>query len=321
MPRNQLSAISGLSNPYIRELEMGNISNVRREKLISLAVALNLDLNETDNMLNMFDRTGLTADDIPVFLNTTRERRITSALLPMRHIFTYELMSLSMEQIPGPHVVVIDCPTACLRPRGHRTYENQQLVRKHPLYAELLESIGMERRKSLVQNLAKYPVDLYICKICLEKYIHRGTTFEERDWRAKHIENMIGFLDSYDNFNVYLTNSCSYFIIAMKSPVKETKESAKLFYHGRIRHPFPLQDRHKRLFGFATDNKQVIKNFKEELETVKNRVEDGFADKKNVQSFLLDLVHTYRSSGSSLNQQELSMEDLRQETGEDGSDD
>ena len=64
MPRNQVAAISGLSNEYIRVLEYGKSASVAREKLISFAVALNLDLHETDDLLTVFDRTKLTLDDI-----------------------------------------------------------------------------------------------------------------------------------------------------------------------------------------------------------------------------------------------------------------
>jgi transcriptional regulator with XRE-family HTH domain len=70
MPRNQVAALSGLTNTYIRDLERGIIANVGRDKLISLSVALNLDLIETDQMLKIFDRSPLSLDDIGIFLQT-----------------------------------------------------------------------------------------------------------------------------------------------------------------------------------------------------------------------------------------------------------
>ena len=51
MPRNQIAALSGLSNPYIKELEAGRFARVRRERLIALAVAVNLDLSRSTSSL------------------------------------------------------------------------------------------------------------------------------------------------------------------------------------------------------------------------------------------------------------------------------
>ena len=56
MPRNQIAKLSGLTNTYIRDLENGRYDSVRRKKIIALAMAVNLDLNETDELLKLFER-------------------------------------------------------------------------------------------------------------------------------------------------------------------------------------------------------------------------------------------------------------------------
>jgi transcriptional regulator with XRE-family HTH domain len=92
--RNQIAAISGLSNPYILGLEQGNIANVGRDKLISLAVALDMKLGEIDHMLTVFDRAALSGEDIPVFLEASRRCRISAALHPAHDSYTLDLMLL-----------------------------------------------------------------------------------------------------------------------------------------------------------------------------------------------------------------------------------
>ncbi|MEE9497016.1 MAG: helix-turn-helix transcriptional regulator, partial [Desulfobacterales bacterium] len=134
MPRNQVAAISGLSNAYIRVLEHGESASVAREKLINFAVALNLDLHETDDLLTVFDRTKLTVDDIPNFINTSKQMRISSALLPLRDVFIIELMFLSIEWVPGHNLVVNDRPTAALRPEGYRTHSCADMENTHPIH-------------------------------------------------------------------------------------------------------------------------------------------------------------------------------------------
>lgn len=86
----------GVVQRLYRVLERGETANVRREKLISLAVALNLDLHETDELLACFDRTKLTLDDTPIFLETSRRMKISSALLPLWNAFMVELLFLAL---------------------------------------------------------------------------------------------------------------------------------------------------------------------------------------------------------------------------------
>ena len=202
MPRNQVAAISGLTNTYIRDLEKGIIANVARDKLISLSVALNLDLIETDQMLNIFDRAPLSEEDIPIFLQTSEKGHITSALLPVRDRYSLDLMMLSAERIPGRHIVVSSEPTVSLRAEGHRKYSERRLCTMHPIYGELVEAIGRERMKALEINLACHPTEQYICPQCLEDYIELCSDPVEKDWRVKHIENVIGFLLRFPNWHL-----------------------------------------------------------------------------------------------------------------------
>ena len=50
--RNQIALMSGLTNTYLRDMEQGKSINVKRERLLSIGVALGLDLENIDKLLN-----------------------------------------------------------------------------------------------------------------------------------------------------------------------------------------------------------------------------------------------------------------------------
>lgn len=289
MPRNQVAAISGLTNTYICDLEKGIIANVARTKLIALAVALNLNLVETDQMLNVFDRAALTREDIPIFLQTAEKRRISSALLPVRDRYSLDLMMLSAEKIPGEHVLVSSEPTVCLRAEGHRQYSERRMAAAHPIYDELVETIGRERRAALERNLEVYPFSQYICPTCLQDYLLRCSDAVEKKWRVRQLENVIDFLQQRPNWHFYFVDTCPTFNFVLKTPAPETGESEKLLITRLAPHRFQGM-RSGKLTGFTTDNQVVIENFKTEIEGIKSVVIPEYQDRNKTVDFLKALI-------------------------------
>lgn len=293
MPRNQVAAISGLSNAYIRVLEKGESASVGREKLISVAVALSLDLQEIDELLTVFDRAKLSLDDIPNFIQISRQAKISSALLPLRDVFFIELIFLAIEQIPGRQIIVNDRPTSCLRPEGHRSYFCRGMTRIHPIHSPLIEAIGRERKRNLVSKLMHYTVQNYICRDNLEKYVRRCGDVEERAWRAKHVETMLWYMRHYDNFKVFLTNAIPSFLFSLNLPPESERESPKLAFIGK-QIDFFMGKGSGRLAGFATDNQIIIENFKADVEFLKENVLQEFRDRRRLEAYLEDLAQGFR---------------------------
>jgi transcriptional regulator with XRE-family HTH domain len=289
MPRNQVAVISGLSNTYIRDLEQGIIANVAREKLIALAVALNLDLGETDKMLNIFDRAPLALQDIPIFLATAEKGTITSALLPVRDRYSLDLMMLAAERLPGHHVVVSSEPTVCLRAPGHRLHSERLLAKTHLIYGELVEAIGRERLKVMENNLEQHQVEQYICKKCLEDYLRLCEDPVEKAWRVQHVQNVLSCLDRFPKWKFLLTNSCPTFSFVLKTPDPATGESDKLLITRLAPHRFQ-GTRTGKLTGFTTDNQVIIQNFKEELRGLAGAVHQQYLDRSNLLDYLDILI-------------------------------
>jgi transcriptional regulator with XRE-family HTH domain len=289
MPRNQVAAVSGLSNAYIRVLERGETASVKREKLISFAVALNLDLFQTDELLTGFDRTRLSTDDIPNFIETSRQVKISSAMLPLRDAFLIELVFLAIERVPGDHIIVNDRPTSCLRPEGFRSYSCRNMAEVHPIHSALIEEIGRERKRNLLAKLDRYKVHNYICRDSLEEYIRECRDPDELMWRKKHIETTLEHLRHYDRFKLFLTKTIPSFLFSLKLPSDPENENPKLAFIGK-QIDFFMGKGSGRLAGFATDNQVVIENFKADVEFLKENVLEECMNLKKLKAYLESLL-------------------------------
>ena len=228
--------------------------------------------------------------DIPIFLATAEKGNITSALLPVRDRYSLDLMMLSAERLPGRHVVVSSEPTVCLRAEGHRLYSERRLVEQHPIYGELVEAIGRERLRALEGNLAAHPVENYICRHCLEDYLRHCGDPAERQWRIKHLEKVRDILMRYDNFKLFLINSCPTFSFVLKMPLPETGENEKLLITRLPPHRFQ-SPRTGKLTGFTTDNQVVIQNFQDELRGLAGTVHQELLDRDKLLVYLGSLIN------------------------------
>ncbi len=291
LPRNQVAAASGLSNTYIRDLEQGNIANVAREKLIALAVALNLSLKSIDQMLNRFDRAPLSAGDIDLFLQTAGQRRFSSALVPIRDDFTLGLVLLSTERIAGTHVIVSSEPTVCLRRTGHVLYAQRRLADTHPVHGPLVEAIAENRQRTLMENLRSHPVRQYICRHCLEDYIRHCEDPTEKQWRTGHLEAVADLLEQSPNWHFLLTDTCPTFIFTLKTP--DDRSGARLIITRQAPHRFQGR-RFGKLAGFVTENGAVVENFRKELESIDGVVVDGLRDRSRLSDYLRNLAGSTR---------------------------
>lgn len=288
-PRNQVAAISGLSNAYIRELERGAFANVGRQKIIALAVALDLTLNETDNLLALFDRPSLTTADIPKFLNIANRAKISSALYPIHNYISLLILFSHVEQIPGRLTIVVDRPTDMFRPPQYEASWHRLSEDSGSISVRLVEAITRRRTKCISMLLDDYPVDQYICREIMDAYISDCVDDAERKWRIKHIENLIYYLDHYENFSIYLTTVTPRFYFSIKTSAYKEKETDKLLFVGKL--PKALKEANLgRLAGFVTDNQIIIQSFTYELDFIKDHILDQYLDRQELKTYLETLI-------------------------------
>ena len=288
-PRNQVAAISGLSNPYISELERGSFTKVGREKLISLAVALDLNLKETEELLGVFQGSKLTTNDIPTYLEITERGRLSSALYPVRNAISQLLLFALVEKLPGDLIIVADRPTATLRAEGHTSYIHRDIAETDTIYDALVEAIFRKRRQYLLQRLEKYRCQQYICKEILDDYVSKCDDSAEKDWRIRHIENLLWLTKNYANFIPYLTRVSANFAFTLNLTANIEKETDKLLFVAK-QLQFIREATSGRLTGFATDNQMVIQNFKKEIEFIKTTVIEEYLDRRNLETYLGSLI-------------------------------
>ena len=287
--RNQIAAISGLSNPYIKELEQDNINNVGREKLLSLSIALDLGLKEIDELLTVFDRSKLSESDIPLFLKVAEKCRFSSALHPINDSYTLDLMFLAAEAKLGEHTIVSTRPASCFRHEGHRLFSEKNLVDSHPIYGELVTSINRERRRRFLLNLNDHTVENIVCAHCLEEYIKNCRDTEEKFWRIRHIRHIINIINGFDNFRFYLARECPGFLFVLKSGRPGVKDPDRLIITTFPPHRLAIKSS-RALTGFATQSNAVVQTFKNELKFIHAAVLEDYLDREKLITYLETLI-------------------------------
>ncbi len=291
MPRNQIAGISGLSNTYIRDLELGNIVNVSRGKTLALSIAFNLTLEKIDELLNIFDQAFLSPNDIPIIVDISKKVKFSSAMIPLRDRFRLDLMMLSAERIPGDLHIISSRPTHSLRAKGHASYSERHALGNHPIAADLLEAINLERNHFLMQNLKHARVIQYICRDCLETYVLECTDPMEKQWRKQHVENLIQCLENCENARVHITRDCPTFMIVLKKGQTDKTRTDRLLMtyippHGSV----PNDSGTGRFVGFATTNANVINNINNDFATTRAAGAPGLEDRDSVIGYLKQLV-------------------------------
>jgi len=289
IPRNQIASLSGLSNTYICHLENGQIASASRDKLIAFGVALSLTLPEIDDLLNAFDRSPLSQQDIPLFIDSGGQRKISKAMLPLHDWYAYELHIMILERTPGSLVIVNDRPSATLMPEGYRSYRDRHLIDTHPLYGQLIEEVGRERKRNITNKLSAYPLEHYICQQCLEGYIRGIKNAVEKQWRRRHIEQLLWYVENFDNFHLSICDACSRFTFTLKIPPTGSGEKEKLLFMGRSPHGSDTEGL-DHLAGFATENQFVIANFKDGLGAMRRGALPRLRDRRRLLNYLMDLI-------------------------------
>jgi transcriptional regulator with XRE-family HTH domain len=287
-PRNQIATLSGLTNTYIRNLENGEIENVPRKRLIALGVALNLNFSDMELLLAAFDRASLSTGDVPAFIETAVNAKLSAAVLPVRDLYAYELVMLSLERTPGRQIIINDRPTIGLMAHGHRTHSDRTILHQHDIYGELIEAIGDARRDNFFRLAMNHNIDHYICRSCLEDYLEADVDEIERLWRARHVAALLEAVKRQGNFSLYLTDTCVHLNFTIKLAAA-AGENDKISYSARAPHDFN-RGKSGRLVGFISENPGVCQCFNEELSRVAGTVIDSLAERQQQIEYLNGLL-------------------------------
>ena len=290
-PRNQIATLSGLTNTYIRNLQKGEIVNVSRKRLISLGIALNLELHRFEDLLSAFDRTHLTTVDIPLFIEAANKCSLSEAVLAVKDLFCYELIMLAIENKQGSIVIVNDRPSICLLYHGHRSYIDRELLSTHPIYSDLIEAIGEARRRNFAHRIEETTIEHCICRHCLDDYLVHCQDPKELYWRFHHVLALREIVKTQPHFHLYLTDVCANFNFTLKFGAEEDSTQDKLAYSARAPHELHRK-KIDRTAGFMTENPTLTETFQQELQRIKKSTDPEFSDRSQQVSYLNNLLQS-----------------------------
>jgi hypothetical protein len=199
-------------------------------------------------------------------------------------------MILAAELLPGPTILNIKYPTAALKISGHRTCLDKDLSGEQSLYSEIREALGAARKKHLVRNLAHHKTEHFIYRADLEKYISDCSDEKEKEFRIKHIQEVIRLLENFPNFYFYITNTYHAFTFSLKIRVDSSKEKGSVFFTGREYDPV-FGKMTGRLAAFGTCNPVVIQNFINDVKPLKQSIIDKSHDRNKLIRYLHNLIN------------------------------
>ena len=295
MPRNQVASMSGLTNTYLRDMELGNVSSVSRQRIIRLGLALSLELDQIDRLLHAFDRTELTAKDIHLFLKAAREMTVSGALHHVSSLISYDLYINSARRIPGDQFSSLQVIAGTLQAWGHSAFLASRSGIHHPILSDLKEAIGREKYRTLVRLLENSKVENFACRRCFEDYIYFCDDPEERSFRLEHLRSLTRFLLEQRNFHFYLTNVCPPFQFTLKFPDDSETQTEKVWFMGKQIRSCPPHPRSK-LIAFATDNPQLVATFKSEMQVVRGAAVKELLSKEKMLAYLENMITEAQST-------------------------
>src|SRR5271157_5050901 len=122
LSRNQLSKLTGLANSYLALLEKGEITDVKKDKLVYIAFALGLSFEETNKLLRLYGYLRILESDIPKFIKAAERRKI-EGIQPIYKNLGIELLLISLDTLPGEENVVNDRLSFALQPPEYAVYK------------------------------------------------------------------------------------------------------------------------------------------------------------------------------------------------------
>lgn len=285
LTRNQISQISGLSNSHLIALEREYISRIRRDTVITLALALNIEIRKINELLDNLGLATLRAGDIPVIIKASDRRNITG-LQPLHEGIGFENMLIAMEKTKGDLVIVNNKPPSALLPLDYLSPQEEKIATEFPVYRNIKAELNKKRRKVLDKILATHCVHLIVCGDCIRQYMagYGKKSEVHKSCIKEHLRTLIRYL-KHPRYQFDLINSeaCPSFRFQIKfSPKNRGREKDIAFFIGYDN----CNDAYQGLQGFATDRKNIISALKLDYLRLRNEIDTKFSDKEAMQQHL-----------------------------------
>ena len=103
---------------------------------------------------------------------------------------------------------------------------------------------------------------------------------------------MIDAVRRYENFTFLLTDNCSRMNFSIKTAQGSPKTNDKLFFLGKAPHSSAWENNNG-FIGFATANQTVVRNFKSELQAIRNNIVPESENRDDLLAYLHNLCETH----------------------------
>lgn len=275
LTRNQVSQISGLSNSHIIALERENIVRIRRDTVISLALALNSRLGEINELLDHFGMSALATRDVPVIIKAADKRMITG-IQPLHEGIGLDIMLVAMEKAEGDLVIVDGKPSAALLPADYLSPADERIAAEFPIYRDVKREFNRMRTVALNETLITHSVHFIACSDCIRQYMRKGLI--QKHLLKMHFLTLIDYLKKPNyQFDLIRPEACPSFRFQIKFASRcdaKAKDMAFLIGNGN------RSDRSEGLQGFATDHKKMVSYLELDYSRLEGEIYSEFSDKE-----------------------------------------
>lgn len=307
MTRNQVAQISGLSNSHLRALEDEDIKNTKRDTVLYLAVALNLELPDINMLLRHYGFSDANEKDSLAFIKVAERRKVTG-FQPLYSGIGFDLLLISVERLDGNLVVVNDRPSSSFRPGEYVAVEAERSGIEDDVYIHLKKEFYKKRRGILDKNLANYTVHYISCEKCIRQYMNlynNARSLKERLLIKEHFELLIYYMDHHNyRFDLVKPDHCALLRFELKFLPSSNKENDKVLFIGQSKHRYSRDldygesNRSQCLNGFVTDSKKTFDLFRLEYFRLKRNIDTKYSDKNAMTGHIREMFR--EETGSEL---------------------
>jgi transcriptional regulator with XRE-family HTH domain len=305
---NEVSQLSGLTNSYLAKLTKDQIVSVKRDKLIFLSFALDLPLDEINELLNIYGYLEVSnqPDDVSLFLKAAERRKIVG-MQPLFYNINFTLLLLKLYIMPGDLVVVNNRLLTSILQKVGAPFTEIYGISANDIYKEIEYACTSKRNYYLNILLKNNKLTYLMCQQCFDDYINDACIeleAEKKDFRVEHLKALISYIEN-QNYQFKLIDACPKFRFALKYIPKGKKYAThgqnKTFFVGHIKHqPKPTKKSdtqakksdtqaiyEKEIYGFASDSAKLFAHFDDEYNRLlKTHIVIDFPTKNDLVSYI-----------------------------------
>ncbi|MBT3464824.1 hypothetical protein HN451_07560 [archaeon] len=309
--QNSLAEMTGLSATYLNQLKREVIKKPKRDRIISIGVAINLTSKGISELLKEHGYPNLTKRDADILLNLATNWNIKEIQPLFFSDLFNNIYNISVAKLSGDEILVGNRPPSFFRSSEHRRFVDREIKGiDEESYHYLKDELINKRRLLFEQNISDYKTTHYICYGCFREYINFAIgKKEEKKGGEREAQFLISFLKKIlyylinnKNYELYFIDYCPHLGFYLKyAPNKDLKSrDNKVIFYGQV--PVPIGEQHKkiktklygevtgRMLGYATDKPKIFSNFHFQSELIQESIIDGLTEKVAVCKEIEDCI-------------------------------